>query len=87
MARLDETDLSAFIAKGMRTARGYGFVTAEDICQYIDLMCALGPDFDRDPAISWARDLLTDPGIAEPAVRMDLLVDAAHDHQQHMPIR
>jgi hypothetical protein len=79
-AFLNQRELRDAIAQGVRRARSYGFVTPEDVCQYVDLMFALHADFDRDDGLPWAKDLLTDPEIAEPAVRMDLLTDAARDH-------
>ena len=79
-APFDQRALRDLIEQGMQRARGYGFLDQEDVCQYVDLMFALHADFDRDDALPWAKALLTDPDIAEPAVRMDLLMDAARDH-------
>ncbi len=79
-ARIESDSRSQTIAAGIARANTYGFVAPEDICQFVDLLFALHPEFDNDEALPWARRLLNDPTIVEPAVRLDLLVDTARDY-------
>jgi hypothetical protein len=55
-------------------AREYGFGVELDVAQYILAMRALGMRFDEDPALPWARDLLTRRLL--PAERVGRLQDA-----------
>jgi hypothetical protein len=67
------------IRDGVRRANEYGFAAPDQVCQFVDLLFAFHPEFDRDDRLPWARDILTDPEITEPAVRIDLLFDAARE--------
>jgi hypothetical protein len=67
-------ELRAFVAHGVLRAREYGFGVELDVAQYILAMRALGMRFDEDPALSWARDLLTRRLL--PAERVGRLQDA-----------
>lgn len=78
-ARIDSRTLRQTIGDGVRRAAEYGFALPDQVCQFVDLLFAFHPGFDRDDSLPWARDVLADPEIAEPAVRMDLLLDAARE--------
>jgi hypothetical protein len=65
------------IAASLARGRSYGFQKPADLCRFVDLRCALGEHFDRDPRLPWAARLLNAPEIADPTERMDLLAAAA----------
>ena len=74
----DDTDLRDWICRGLARARAHGLATAVGWCQYLDLMMALGEDFDQRADCHWAAGILADPA-AEP-IRMRRLCDAAIDY-------
>lgn len=58
-ASLGAGGLEELCRHGVAAARGYGIITERDICKYVSLAVVLGRDFDVDPALPWARALLT----------------------------
>jgi hypothetical protein len=72
----DERALDA-VHYGIARAATYGMTSERDVCKYIDLMFALGRDFDTDPRFDWAQPILTNPGLPDPSARIELLYDAA----------
>jgi hypothetical protein len=58
---------------GIEKAEGYGITTEHDVCMYIDLMFALGQDFDTDPDLLWVQEILQDETLPDPGDRMDRL--------------
>jgi hypothetical protein len=62
---------------GIARAATYGITSERDVCKYVDLMFALGRDFDTDPRFDWAQPILTDPNLPDPSARIELLYDAA----------
>jgi hypothetical protein len=65
---------------GCERARNYGFSTNREICLYLTLLPMLGGCFDEDFLFPWARQILTDPGIREPVVRINRLVAQAMEY-------
>lgn len=59
------------IQQAVDRAREHGFSSARDLCHYVDLVFACGPDFDREQA--WAREVLEDEAPTARAARMDVL--------------
>jgi hypothetical protein len=78
--RLDEPELRETIRYGMGRAETYGLVSERDVCWYIDMMFAFGRDFDVDPDLPWAAEILNDKA-AEPAVKTERLCAAAEEHE------
>jgi hypothetical protein len=37
----------------------YGIAGEDDLQAFLDLMIELGPGFDEEPALAWAREILT----------------------------
>lgn len=62
---------------GIQKAQGYRFATERDICLYVTLIATLGGNFDADRQLPWAKQILTDPAIREPTIRIDRLTDRA----------
>jgi hypothetical protein len=75
---MGEDALREDIRYGMDRAESYGIESEQDVCNYVNLMMALGRDFDTDRP--WARRILTDPDVAGPAERIDALYDEAEGH-------
>ncbi|MEK7404893.1 MAG: hypothetical protein AAB225_07270 [Acidobacteriota bacterium] len=73
---LGETGVRATIRYAMHQARQYGFEEEYDILRYLNLMYALGFEFDADRRYTWAREIL---GLRhmQPRARMDLLTQRA----------
>jgi hypothetical protein len=46
------------IRYGILRAAAHGVADKRDVCRYIDLMAVFGRDFDRDPKLRWASDIL-----------------------------
>jgi hypothetical protein len=67
----------ATISACLTRARAYGFAKPADLCRFVDLCCALGEHFERDPAFPWAAQLLHTREIADASERLDLLAGAA----------
>ncbi len=59
------------IEHGIERSASYDIVSEADVCRYIDLMFALGRDFDRDPRWPWAKRILTDPHCPDPTQRLE----------------
>lgn len=72
----DREAAGEFIRLGCHRAAGYGFRSEREVCKYIDLMCAVGPNFDTDPQHRWATELLARANMDSKA-RMNALVNAA----------
>ncbi len=72
---LGQEGLWRAIAYGLQRAHEYGIRTECDVCRYLDLMFGLGPDFDRDPKLLWAQEILRRKDSGEPAARLTQLFD------------
>ena len=76
----------AAIRQGMLKARKYGILSEYGVCIFIDVMFEYGGDFDVDPALPWARQVLNDPAIWDPTYRINRLFDAAMGYEKHAAI-
>jgi len=72
-ATLDEEQKRALIDHGIERGRVYEIVSERDVCIYVDLMLALGPDFDESETYPWAYEILTDDDVRLPRLKMDRL--------------
>lgn len=73
---LGEVRLRAFVLDGARRAGPYGIVAEAHVARYLNLMLALGSDFDTDPGYPWAAILLSDPAM-RPASKVERLCSRA----------
>jgi hypothetical protein len=55
---LGDEQIRKVLELGIGRAKGYGFDTRGDVCDYIVLMFKLGSFFDEDPLLPWAAELL-----------------------------
>jgi hypothetical protein len=65
---------------GLARARIYGLLAQRDVCTYLTLLPMLGGCFDEDQLIPWAREILIDPRIREPVVRITRLTNDAMEY-------
>jgi hypothetical protein len=73
-AAMGGAGVEAFVEKGLARCDRYGIETEYDAGRYCDLMLLLTPDFDEDPNIPWAQDILTSPGF-DGRVKVDQLME------------
>lgn len=69
------------IREGIQQAERHGITGKRDVCKFIDVMFALGPRFDEDPALPWPRRILGNDGL-EPSEKVNQLVNAALEHRR-----
>lgn len=82
-AAMGDEGLEAFVARGMAKCDRYGIETEYDVGRFCDLMLLLTPDFDEDPNIPWAQDILTSPGF-DGRVKVDELMERTETLCQDM---
>ncbi len=86
---LGDAALRRAISYGVQRAHNYGITSECDVCKYLDLMFGLGPDFDRDPKLPWAKEILSRSGTSEPAPRLAMLYERLEQTvkgaEQHEP--
>ncbi len=78
---LGEKDTRRRIRQGVDRAERYAIVGRRDVCKFIDLMFALGPKFDEDPALPWAERILGNDAL-DPSEKVNQLVAAALEHRR-----
>ena len=62
---------------GIRRAAAHGITREQDITRFVDVMMVLGRDFDDEPRLPWAKQILQDESLGEPGERLGELVRAA----------
>ena len=62
-AALGGDEMRVVVEEGARRANDHGFLAERDVCRYVDLMCALGWDFDEE--LPWAAEILGGGGTIE----------------------
>jgi hypothetical protein len=72
---LGEPAVRELIRYGIERAAAYEMVGERDVCKYVDLMMALGRDFDRD--IQWAAAILTVHREKSPSYKVERLCEEA----------
>lgn len=58
----DERALEELIIKGTEKARSYSICSEADVCRFLTVMFELGQDFDTNPELPWAAQILRGPG-------------------------
>jgi hypothetical protein len=61
---LGDAALAAAINHGIARATHHGLETERDLLRFLTLMFVFGRDFDVDPALPWAAEILRSPGDA-----------------------
>ena len=68
-----ENCIREVVRLGMARAKQYGFTNRGPMRFYIELMFALGYDFDNDPQLPWAKAILQDSTETDQMTRADRL--------------
>ncbi|HRI64985.1 MAG TPA: hypothetical protein PK156_12140 [Polyangium sp.] len=76
-AELGERGVREAIVLGQKKAAKYDIYTERDICKYLNFMFAFGFDFDTDPELPWAKQILTNPLYTRPNLKLHMLEKAA----------
>jgi len=79
--RMDAQQLRDLIRYGVRRSAAYGVTSKQDVCRYIDLMVALGRDYDKDDRLPWAREILQ--RTSNPGPKIQSLHRRAIAHLRH----
>jgi hypothetical protein len=87
---LGAAGLEARVREGVDRAARRGIEREYHVCLYLDVMMELGPRFDEDPSLPWARALLEDPALG-PATGVDVLhtrvfapeIEPMPEHEKH----
>lgn len=62
---MGEAGLQKVVGHGLERARAHGLVSERGQLLYLDLMLLVGSDFDQDPQLRWAGEVLADQAAAE----------------------
>ncbi len=77
---LGDERLRTTIRKGVKRAKAYKTVYESDIAKYIHLVFAFHEDFDEDPELPWAIQILNDDTLVGPSTRMECLYQESKKH-------
>ena len=80
--KLGAEGVRGVIRHGIHRARVHGIILERDVCKYIDVMFAFGPDFDSDPKLPWASAILSDDSINDATNRTEHLFETAKLHSR-----
>lgn len=86
-AALREPGVREAIGAGIQSAAKYGIVSERDVCKYINLMFAFGRDFDIDPKLPWASNILRTRVYKSPSDRMQALYETAKTRSYQASMR
>ena len=75
--KVDEPTARRVIEYGITQAAAYGIETERDVCKFITLMWAFGHNFDRNPALPWAAEILGNQIYLTGTERIEALYAAA----------
>jgi hypothetical protein len=78
---LGEAGIRALIRLGIERSARHHLVQEYDVCLYLHVMLALGPRFDDDPALSWARAALEETEVT-PSIRIEKLHDRVFENDE-----
>ncbi len=80
---LGEDQVRTVIRLGVGNARKYGLTKRSPVRLFVELMFIFGSQFDSDPQLAWAGQVLNDPAIAdqkEKTRQLHRLALAYHEH-------
>jgi len=76
---LGEDKVRMEIRYGIDRANSYEITLEYDVCGYINLMFALGRDYDVDPSLRWAAQILNNAKLSGSS-KLDRLYEEAEKH-------
>jgi hypothetical protein len=79
-AILGEPGVRQVIRLGIERAGQYGLTSRGPVRFYIELIFMVGSDFDTDPQLPWAAEILNDSAIVNQMGRADRLYEAAMEY-------
>lgn len=62
-AAMSEDELARWVRYGVAKGGRYGITAEYDVARLVDLMFALGAQFEEDPSLPWAAEALRDVGL------------------------
>ncbi len=74
---LGEGPVRQVIRRGIERAEDHGLTSERDVTLYIGLMFMLGSNFDLDPQLPWAVEILDDDTTGNPNLRANRVYDKA----------
>lgn len=77
LAQLGEDGAREALRYGVQRARAYRIESEEDVAIYVRHMFLFGRDFDLDPQLPWASQVLTDSTTDSGALRIERLAQAS----------
>ncbi len=69
------------IEDGIARAAHHGFVRDVDVGRFVNLMLLLGDEFDVDPDVPWAAEILSRPTV-HPQHKLDMLLERGLAHSR-----
>ncbi len=79
---LGEDNCRELVDHGINKAAIYDIVNERDVCKYIDLMVSFGVEFDGDPELPWASEILNDKSMKDSSEKVDVLFKTGIKHLQ-----
>jgi hypothetical protein len=71
-------DIEKRVSAQIKKAQSYQFNQKPDICDFISLCWHFGDEFDSQYKTKWAADILNDPSVKDPGIKMAKLNDQAN---------
>jgi len=81
---LGEEQMRRVIQQGWQKAKSHDLTAECCVRSYIEFMCRLGSEFDSDPLLPWAMEILNDKTTLDQVERGDRLYDKAWDYIDHI---
>jgi len=81
---LGDSGLLGCVQFAMQRARQYGFTNRGPIRLYLQMIFLLGSDFDSDPLLPWAGEVLSNPLTANQTDRAAYLYQALGEYLRHV---
>lgn len=78
---MSDRQLRDVIRHGVARAQAYGIGSQRSVCKYINLMFVFGRDFDRDPRLPWAIEILDGARVHRDLSTVDFLYREAQRHE------
>lgn len=79
---VSEPGVRRAVQLGLKRSRQYGLSNRGPVRFYIEAMISFGSDFDTDPQLPWAAEILTSKAPVDQATRADLLFQKTHEYYQ-----
>jgi hypothetical protein len=75
----------AAIDLGVKKAARYNIFSERDVCKFLNFMFVYGFDFDVDPSLPWAAEILNDPALERSVAKLYMLEKAANGELEPPP--